>query len=349
MRKICLSLVATVLAALTAEVAHAADTRVEQIRQRLENANQWRDHVMVVAHRGGGVAAGRSLYPENSVAAVRASIALGVEMVELDIQRSSDGQFVVFHDSWLDRSSTCRGELRLRTLAELRQCRLVIEATGKATDEAIPTFAEMLAVTRGHMFINVDNKLEPADLPAIVAVARGMDMADQLVVKANIWNDDRIARLKDVLSTVGAGPIFMPIVADDAVRGAQFLETVTAAFSASAAELVAWHQPGQPMTADGGPLFTTGARAVAARGDWHMWVNTYAIVNKPAGMLSGGRGDQLATTASLPREAFGFWVDRGATIIQTDEPKAAIDWLDAGGLRVPYRDGEATAALTPSN
>jgi glycerophosphoryl diester phosphodiesterase len=40
--------------------------------------------------------------------------------------------------------------------------------------------------------------------------------------------------------------------------------------------------------------------------------------------------------ASLPREAWGFWADRGATIIQTDEPKAAIDWLAANGYRVPY-------------
>ncbi|TJW30853.1 MAG: glycerophosphodiester phosphodiesterase, partial [Mesorhizobium sp.] len=27
-----------------------------------------------------------------------------------------------------------------------------------------------------------------------------------------------------------------------------------------------------------------------------------------------------------------------ATIIQTDEPKAAIDWLAANGYRVPYSD-----------
>ncbi|RWF98795.1 MAG: glycerophosphodiester phosphodiesterase, partial [Mesorhizobium sp.] len=33
-----------------------------------------------------------------------------------------------------------------------------------------------------------------------------------------------------------------------------------------------------------------------------------------------------------------FWVDRGATIIQTDEPKAAIEWLAANGYRVPYMD-----------
>ena len=99
------------------------------------------------------------------------------------------------------------------------------------------------------------------------------------------------------------------------------------------------------MTSDGGPLFGAKARAVAARGDWHLWVNTYAIVNKPAGMLSGGRGDQLATVASMPGEAYGFWVDRGATIIQTDEPKAAIEWLEANGFRVPYTGNVVEASI----
>ena len=50
---------------------------------------------MVVAHRGGGMEGDRTSQPENSVAAVQSSIRLGVEMVELDIQQSSDGEFVV--------------------------------------------------------------------------------------------------------------------------------------------------------------------------------------------------------------------------------------------------------------
>jgi glycerophosphoryl diester phosphodiesterase len=323
-----------------------APSRIAEIRERLQNANRWRDHVMVVAHRGGGLAQRASLFPENSIAAVRDAIGLGAEMVELDVQKSADGVFVVFHDSWLDRTSTCRGEVAKRTISDLRRCRLVIEGTGEVTGEPIPTLAEMLEVTRGKIFVNVDNKLEPADLPAIVAVGRAMGVEDEVVIKANIWDDARIAKLKDVLSAVGHGPVFMPIIADDAVRDAGLVETVTSAFDADAAELISWHKGGEPMTSDGGPLFGARARAVAARGDWHLWVNTYAIVNKPAGMLSGGRGDQLATVASMPAEAFGFWVDRGATIIQTDEPKAAIEWLEANGYRVPYRQDPVETAGT---
>ncbi len=336
------------LAAMQATALRAETSRIGEIRERLENANRWRDHVMVVAHRGGGMEGDRRSHPENSVAGVRSAIDLGVEMVELDIQKSSDGEFVVFHDSWLDRSSTCKGQLAHRTLAELRQCRLVIAGTGAVTDEPIPTLREMLAVTRDRIFVNIDNKLDIEALPAIVAVAREMGMADQIVIKRNLWNADKIAEMTGVLERTGGGAIFMPIIADDAVRDPKFLETATRAFSADAVELIAWHKAGEPMTSDGGPLFGAKARAVAARGDWHLWVNTYAIVNKPAGMLSGGRGDQLATTASMPREAYGFWVDRGATIIQTDEPTAAIEWLTANGFRVPYRQDAVETAGTAS-
>jgi glycerophosphoryl diester phosphodiesterase len=316
--------------ALAAEGSH-----IEQIRERLENANRWRDHVMVVAHRGGGMEGDRTSRPENSIAAVQNSIELGAEMVELDIQKSSDGIFVVFHDSWLDRSSTCKGELAKRTLAELKECRLVIAGTGVATDERIPTLREMLAVTRDRIFVNIDNKLGIDVLPGIVAVAREAGVADQIVIKRNLWSAEKVAEMTRVLERTGSGPIFMPIIADDAVRDPKFLETATSAFSADAAELISWHKGGEPMTSDGGPLFGAKARAVAARGDWHLWVNTYAIVNKPAGMLG---------------EADGFWVDRGATIIQTDEPKAAIEWLTANGFRVPYANQPQPAmALAPSN
>src|SRR5690606_17447879 len=115
----------------------------------------WRDHVMVVAHRGGGVEAARSIHPENSVAAVRSMIEAGVEMIEIDVQKTRDGVFVVFHDSWLDRSSTCRGVLAERSIAELASCRLVVEATRKPTEETIPSLRDLLAVTKNRIFVNI--------------------------------------------------------------------------------------------------------------------------------------------------------------------------------------------------
>ncbi len=322
--------------------------RADQILQRLNDANRWRDHVMVVAHRGGGLAGAKRLYPENSRAALKAAIGLGTEMAELDVQKTKDGIYVVIHDSWLDRTTTCKGELAKRTLAELADCRLVVEGTGRATSEPVPTLLEMLELARGRVLVNIDNKLAPAELIGMVAVARAVGVARQVVVKENLWSDDRIADARRLTEVLGAEATFMPIVADDAVRDVGFLETATLAVNARAAELINWRNDAQQLTDDGGPLFSPRARAVAIRGNWHIWVNTYAIVNKAGGFLAGGRGDELAVEAGMPMEAYGFWVDRGATIIQTDEPEAAIRWLEAKGYRVPYAAEDLKTAGTLS-
>jgi glycerophosphoryl diester phosphodiesterase len=320
----------------TALPAFAQGTRVEQILERFRNANQWRDHVMVVAHRGGWMEAGRIVHAENSIDSVRRAIALGVEMVEVDVRKSRDGEYVVMHDTHLDRTTTCKGEAAERTVAELKRCRLVIEGAGKVTDESVPTLREFFAATKDQILVNIDNKLDVGELPSIVAIAREMGMADQVIVKENLWSFERVADMQKRMAAIGEGAHFMPIIADDAVKDVHFIETTTRTFSADAVEMINWLQPGGGMTATGGPLFSTRARAVAVRGDWHLWVNTYSIVNKAGGYVAGGRGDKLAVLADLPQEAYGFWVDRGATMIQTDEPKAAIEWLTANGYRVPY-------------
>lgn len=327
----CLVLLASLTSAALAQPAH-----IQEIRERLRHANQWRDHVMVVAHRGGGMEQGNTKYPENSLEAVRHAIAIGAEMVEIDVQRSADGVYVVFHDSWLDRTSNCRGRLAERTLAQLKACRLVVAGTGATSSETLPTLEEMLSVTKDRIMVNIDNKLDADALPGIVDVARRMGMADQLVIKANLWNDARVSEMRSIIAATAQGVIFMPIVADDAVTDPALLEHLSAPFTPDAVELITWRAAEQGLTQDGGPLFGARARAVAIRGDWHIWVNTYAIVNKQGGMLAGGRGDELATVADLPDEAFGFWVDRGATMIQTDEPTAAIEWLTRKGYRIPY-------------
>ncbi|ANT51541.1 glycerophosphodiester phosphodiesterase family protein [Mesorhizobium amorphae] len=336
-------------AGLAASVGHASasETRARQILDRFEHANQWRDHVLVAAHRAGSMQAGKTLYPENSIAAVEGSIAIGAEIVEVDIRRSKDGEFVVMHDSWLDRTTNCKGEAANYTVAELKRCRLVIEGTGAVTNETVSTLREMLTVTRDKILINLDNKLDVQALPGMIAVARDLGMADQVIVKENLWNQQRIDSVKAALARTGGGFQFMPIIADDAVHDAAFAEQVGKAFSPGAIELINWRAGTETLTETGGPLFSTRMRAVSVRGGWHIWANTYAIVNKPGGFLSGGRGDELAVQASLPAETYGFWAERGATIIQTDEPKAAIGWLAANGFRVPY--AEQARPAEPAN
>ncbi len=62
--------------------------------------------VQFVAHRGGS-----SLAPENTLAAFRNALRYPVDAIELDVQMSSDGRAVVFHDETIERLTEGRGNI----------------------------------------------------------------------------------------------------------------------------------------------------------------------------------------------------------------------------------------------
>ena len=93
---------------------------------------------LVAAHRGGA-----ALWPENSLLAFRQALALGVDALEFDLHMTADGEIVVLHDPTLDRTSTGLGPVRDLKLADLAAVRLKTR-DGAATDERVPTFAELL-------------------------------------------------------------------------------------------------------------------------------------------------------------------------------------------------------------
>jgi glycerophosphoryl diester phosphodiesterase len=78
-----------------------------------------RPPVLVSAHRFG---AGDDASQENSRAALDASLALGVDYVEFDVQRCVDGTFVVSHSAWVQLGQD-RVRISELTLPQLRVLR----------------------------------------------------------------------------------------------------------------------------------------------------------------------------------------------------------------------------------
>ena len=62
-----------------------------------------RRHVLNVAHRGAS-----GSHPENTLAALREAVRLGVDSIEIDVQRSRDGALVLMHDTTLARTTDAR-------------------------------------------------------------------------------------------------------------------------------------------------------------------------------------------------------------------------------------------------
>jgi Glycerophosphoryl diester phosphodiesterase len=89
--------------------------------------------------------------PENSVAAFAAAADAGYGM-ELDIQLSSDGEVVVFHDDNLLRACSVDKRVDELTLAELKELSLF------GTEHRIPTLTEVFDVVKGSVPIIVEVK-----------------------------------------------------------------------------------------------------------------------------------------------------------------------------------------------
>lgn len=74
------------------------------------------DRPLVIAHQGGA-----GLWPSNTMLAFEQAIALGVDVLELDIHSTADGVLVVMHDATVDRTTDGFGRIHDYTLAQLQQ------------------------------------------------------------------------------------------------------------------------------------------------------------------------------------------------------------------------------------
>lgn len=108
----------------------------------------------VIAHKG---ASGEA--PENTLAAIQIALDLGVDMIELDVRNTSDGEIIVFHDETLDRTTDGTGLVHEHTLEEIKK----LDAGswfGKAkyVGEKVPTLKEALDLINGQCKVLIEIK-----------------------------------------------------------------------------------------------------------------------------------------------------------------------------------------------
>lgn len=137
--------------------------------------------IAVVGHRGGP----EDTAVENSMEAVEQSITAGAGYVEMDIQRTRDGQYVVFHDENFSRFTHERRAVHEMTLAEIRELDLGEKSNGRFSNVRVPTLEELLERTRGRIGIFLELKGRSADQQMVddaVAAVKRHDMLDRVVV-----------------------------------------------------------------------------------------------------------------------------------------------------------------------
>jgi glycerophosphoryl diester phosphodiesterase len=107
--------------------------------------------VQVVAHRGDW-----RNYADNCLEGIESCIRMGVDIVEIDIAKTKNGQLVLMHDKKVDRTANKQGLVSDFTLEEIRQMRLK-NGLGRVTDFQIPTLEEVMLLVKGkEIIVNID-------------------------------------------------------------------------------------------------------------------------------------------------------------------------------------------------
>ena len=143
-----------------------------------------------IAHRG---ASGLGLAPENTLAAFETAIQIGVDVLELDVHASRDGEIVVLHDATLDRTTDHQGLVREQALADIRRADAGSWFDPRYRNERVPTLAEVLDLARHRALVLIEIK---ADFIAERLLSTIADMSAESQVIIQSFDPQTVQRIK---------------------------------------------------------------------------------------------------------------------------------------------------------
>ena len=295
MKKLFLSLLT--LIALSA----IAQDRVSLIREKLITRDN--NSVIVAAHRGDW-----RNFPENSLEAIDNAIKMGVDIVELDVQRTKDGQLILMHDQTLNRTTTGKGAIADTTLAYIKTLKLR-NGCAIRTIHDVPTLEEALIHAKGKIMLNLDK----ADryFKQVYELMEKTGTTKQIVMKGTSSAD----KVKELYGDYLKDVIYMPIVNLDNENAEEQIEKFIDNIHPVAFELL--------YKEDTNPLPQKLKETMKGRS--LIWYNTLWDT------MAGGHDDD----ASLQDfdKGYGYLIDvLGARIIQTDRPQFLLDYLRSRNL-----------------
>ncbi|MCY3723793.1 hypothetical protein F4X88_08200 [Candidatus Poribacteria bacterium] len=129
-----------------------------------------------IAHRGASGTA-----PENTLAAFKKAIEIGVDAVELDLHGTADGEVVVIHDTSLDRTTNHQGHVNQTTLERIRRADAGGWFSPEFVGEPVPTLVEALECIAKKTIAVLEIK-DPLIAEAVVARIRETGTRDLTVI-----------------------------------------------------------------------------------------------------------------------------------------------------------------------
>ena len=265
--------------------------------------NPSEEYVMVIAHR----ADWRS-FPENSIESIQSAIRLGVDMVEIDIRKTSDGQLILMHDETVDRTTTGSGKVSDLTFAEIQALQLM-SGVGVPTSYKIPTLRQALLECKGKIMVNLDKADDYFD--AIYPILKETGTIEQVVLKGHYTTEEFKSKFGEFYKEI----VYMPLITDKIEDVQSYVNSLEESINPSCYEVVF-----KNSYMDGFHHIPE----IKSNGD-NIWINTLWD------SLAIDKTDDKAYWN--PDDNWGWVIDKGATMIQTDRPRELIAYLNTIGKR----------------
>ena len=279
----------------------SAQTRTDKLLKNLHDNES--KYIFVIAHRGDWRNA-----PENSLQSIEKAIAMKVDMIELDIQPTKDGNFICMHDETLDRTSTGKGPIKDYPPEELKKF-VLRSGNGIKTRQPIPTLKEALNVCKGRILVNIDKG--GTYIKEIMPIIQECGMEKQVIIKGYY----PVEKVKKEYGS-NESMLYMPIVNLWDKEAVATIQTFIKNFTPIAYELC-FKDDANPNLKIIDEIAKSGSR---------VWMNTLWD------SLCGGHDDENALLESKDKH-WGWMLKHKATMIQTDRPQELIHYLEEKGLR----------------
>lgn len=262
------------------------------------------EEILVVSHRADWRNA-----PENSIQAIQNCINMGVDMIEIDLKRTKDGHLILMHDKTLNRTTTGNGKPEDYTLEEIKSLFLK-GGHGQKTRHKVPTFEEVMLLCKGKVMVNVDKGYDY--FKEAYAILEKTGTVNQCVMKSDHPYEKVVEENGEVLEKM----VFMPVVNLNKEGAEKIIDDYISNLKPAAFELV---------FKDDSPEVLRLIKKVKDSGA-RIFINTLWPE------LCGGHDDDRAVELKEPEESWGWVINQGAKLIQTDRPALLLDYLRVNRL-----------------
>lgn len=260
----------------------------------------------IVSHRGHWDG-----HPENSLSAIKRAMEVGANIIEVDIHKTKDGELVLMHDDTVDRMTNGSGKVEDLTFAEIQSLHLRNGSGGSLaslTDEKIPTLREVMMLAKDKVFINLDKIWDIRH--EVYAVLKETGTVREGLFKSHAPYQEVV----DFIRKTNGEITYMHMIHEGNLHE---LDLILSEVHPPAFELNFTTEDSLVIAPD-----TIGKIKQAA----NVWINALDCT------MSEERSDQMSL--SNPDQGWGWIIETGANIIQTDYTVELLAYLESKNILI---------------